>query len=607
MFKKELADVLKQTVLFLAFLFALPALMVVLNNGPKWPYSVLVVPVVQAGLLFWSFFLGASLFGRERGQHSLEYALALPYSRWSLLLRLAGPRAIVLFALWTLTLLPPRLWVENHAFLSPGAFFLFSVVIFAVALSLAPLIDNFLVLAFGTLMALVLWILVLLGAGVAAAAARGFSSEYFVFPLGRYAEGLPAGNFPVNAYFMAFLMALPFVAALIVSFPAFDTRTSRRFRGRFATVLLPCFLLVGLFFFGASDRMLSANSYQSFYLTKDLHLVEIEFLSNRPKIHSATEVRRIRLGSSGFWRAFEDGGFLYIDDFSGNLKRISLSSGAVETIYSSPGGQIYNHEWIDGSDLVFFEKGPHPREMQLVRLDTASKKIRRVTFTQASPAKGVKYILAAGTRGGKRFWIFSFWDVSRDVLFRLWDDGRIEDILEGKNLKGRWFCYDGLLLCSGKDSLVALKDDGTSFKIVKEFPAGESFRPPTNPFFEARLDRPGTGFIYGKRNKVLARMNLETLEIEDVGAWAEGQEGSWGYVVNPAPGKFYFEGGNRNRSLLEIYDLSDGQMKLIWTAPEDISQGSLNQVNIFESGIVARIGKTVRAYAFPDMREIKFK
>ena len=537
----------------------------------------------------------------------MEYALALPYSRSSLLLRLAGPRAIVLFALWALTLLPPRLWVENHVFLSPGVFFLFLIVIFAVALSLAPLIENFLVLAFGTLLVLVLWVLVLLGAGVAAAAARGFSSEYFVFPLGRFAERLPAGNFPVNAYLMAFLMAIPFVAALIVSFPAFDPRTSRRFRGRFVTVLLPGILLIGLFFFWASDQMLSANSYQSFYLTKDLHLVEMEFLSGRPKIHSATEVRRIRLGSSGFWRAFEDGGFLYVDDFYGTLKRISVSSGAVETMYSSPGGQSYNHEWIDGPDLVFFENGPHPGEAQLVRLDTASKKIRRVTFARASLGKGVKYILAAGTRDGKRYWIFSIWDISKDVLFRLWEDGRIEDILEGKNLKGRWFCYGGLLLCSGKESLVVLKDDGTSFKIVKEFPAGESFRPPTNPFFEARLDRPGTGFIYGKRNKVLARINLETLEIEDIGAWTKGQNESWGYVVNPAPGKFYFQGGNRTGSLLEIYDLSDGRMKLIWTAPADISQDSFNQVNIFESGIVARAGKKVRAYAFPDMREIKFK
>ncbi len=605
MFKKELADVLKQTAFFLAFLFALPALMLVLRNGPSWPYIVLVVPVVQAGLLFWSFFLGASLFGRERGQHSLEYALALPYSRWSLLLRLAGPRALVLFALWALTLLPPRLWVENHVFLSPGAFFLFSVVIFAVALSLAPLIENFLVLAFGTLLALVLWVLVLLGAGVAAAATRGFSSEYFVFPLRQFAEGLPAGYFPVNAYLMAFLMALPFVAALIGSFPAFDTRTSRRFRGRFVTVLLPGFLLVGLFYFSASDRILSANSYQSYYLTKDLHLVEMEFLSSRPTIHSATEVRRIRLGSSGFWRAFEDGGFLYIDDFYGTLKRISLSSGAVETMYSSP--EYYNHEWIDGPDLVFFENGPHSGEMQLVRLDTASKKIRRVTFTQASHGKGAKYILAAGTRDGKRYWIYSLWDLSKDVLFRLWDDGRIENILEGKNLKGRWFCYDSLLLCSGKESLVVLKDDGTSFKIVKEFPAGESFRPPANPFFEARLDRPRTGFIFGKRNKVLARMNLETLEIEDIGAWTKGQDESWGYVVNPAPGKFYFEGGNRTGSLLEIYDLNDGRMKLIWAAPADIPQGSFYHVDIFESGIVAHTGKKVRAYAFPDMREIKFK
>ncbi|OGD19665.1 MAG: hypothetical protein A2W03_17585 [Candidatus Aminicenantes bacterium RBG_16_63_16] len=94
MFRKELADVLKQTACFLAVVAVLP-IPIILFKGAPGPYRAVLAPLLEMGLVFWSLFLGASFLGREQGQRAVEYALSLPHSRLGLLIRLAGPRLLV--------------------------------------------------------------------------------------------------------------------------------------------------------------------------------------------------------------------------------------------------------------------------------------------------------------------------------------------------------------------------------------------------------------------------------------------------------------------------------------------------------------------------------
>ncbi|MCK4759111.1 MAG: hypothetical protein KAT69_03635, partial [Candidatus Aminicenantes bacterium] len=75
MLKKEISDVLKQTAIFIVFLFALPAFLVFTNiivPEPQ-PYFSVFFPIFQFSLLFWAFFMGASLFSVEQGQRGMEY------------------------------------------------------------------------------------------------------------------------------------------------------------------------------------------------------------------------------------------------------------------------------------------------------------------------------------------------------------------------------------------------------------------------------------------------------------------------------------------------------------------------------------------------------
>jgi len=143
MFKKELVDVLKQSAWFLAAVLALTVALPALNVVPRQPYGSLFATVFQIGLLFWALFLGASTFGRERGQRALEYVLSLPYSRRGLLLRLAGARLIVWILLWAASSLAHHLFWSKPASLKEGlgidaGLILYELALFGVALSLAP-------------------------------------------------------------------------------------------------------------------------------------------------------------------------------------------------------------------------------------------------------------------------------------------------------------------------------------------------------------------------------------------------------------------------------------------------------------------------------------
>ncbi|MGD0781611.1 MAG: hypothetical protein ABSA30_01995 [Candidatus Aminicenantales bacterium] len=609
MFKKELADVLKQTFIYLAILAALPAAILALRIVPKQPYPALFTPAIQAGLLFWSFFLGASVFGRECRQRALEYMTSLPYSRLALLGRLAAPRILVLTFIGAMTLLIPAGWWQSYGFLPPALFGLASLLLFTIALSFAPLFDNFLVLAFSTLLAFFLVSLIPFVTVFAAYASRGFPLEKSFLPTWHEILDFSYGAFPKGVLPFLPLLALPFIAALMAAFPKFDIRPSPAFRRRFAFVLAPAFVLSGLIVFAAVSHSISASDRDSHYLTQDLHLIDYGFLSNRATIHNGKSVRKVKLGSAGLWVLYENSGFLYFMDLGDALKRLDIASGAVETLYD-PGraARMWGGFWVYGSSILFFESGARPDEIQLIRLDLPSNEVTRVTYTHEAFRKGEKILIGANTFGGRRCLICRTWFRNRDLLFRLWDDGRAEEIkLPDTGTRGRIAYDNGLLFDSEKEGLTVLKDTGTSFEVLKRYPPGEMFLP-LNSFFSRRLDRPNAGFLIGKRGRQIAKLDLTTLEIENIGPWTDDDGASrWGYVDRLDDGRFYLQTGTRNPATTEIYDLNEGRMRLIWSSPPAPSKTPPREVKIFRSGILAKVGGEFRAYAFPDMREIKFK
>ena len=72
---------------------------------------------------------------------------------------------------------------------------------------------------------------------------------------------------------------------------------------------------------------------------------------------------------------------------------------------------------------------------------------------------------------------------------------------------------------------------------------------------------------------------------------------------------FFLVVGSRNLQTIEISDLSQGQVRPLWSSQTALPGVGLAEdgMMIFPSGILVNAGGEWRAYAFPDMREIKFK
>jgi hypothetical protein len=606
MFKKELADILRQTGWFLAAVAVLPIPLIILKWAPG-PYLAVFIPALQPGLVFWSLFLGASLFGRERGQRAMEYALSTPHSRFGLLGRLAGARLLILTALfltaWTASGIAKA---GTAVFPYPALALAFCLPLFLVSLSLSVLIENFIALclfsllgwyAAGTIIFRFLW---------------GFGSRFVDLPLwGAFAFTRPDfGAFRMDFSLPLILLQIilpvvPFVAALIVSFNRFDVRRSSQFIRRYTKTFVASLAFCGL---AACAGHAAANSlaYKLPYLTQDLKLIEWTALSRIARIHGEGSILKIRLDSN-LWTSWDDGSSLFVEDFNGNLNRVDLSTGRSDRLYLFDGklGAFWSPRTY-GSTIAFFEKGSRPNEIQLVCLDQGTKKTDRRIFIHDAFDRGAPTLIGTDVRDGIRFWICQLMRKANKSTLRLWDDGRVEEILVKGQLEtvNMPHVINGLLFFTGREPMIVLQDNGQVFELRKEFPAEEIFHARDGFFGRMSLDSPKVPFIYGKRGAKLARMDMATLEIEDIGDWSKGDD-SWGFVFR-GKDRFYFAGGSRSRKNLDFYDLTEGRLRLVRSFPRIDTGRRDTRFDIHESGIVITQGKQLGVYAFPDLLEIRY-
>jgi hypothetical protein len=607
MFKKELADVLKQTGWFLAAVAVIPFPVILLKWAPG-PYLAVLMPILLPGLVFWSLFLGASLFGRERGQRAMEYALSFPHSRLGLLARLAGPRLLILAVLWLAAWATSGLAsTSTDFFLYPTLALAFGFPLFLVALSLSVVIENCIALC---LLSLLSWYAI---GDVIFRLLWGFGSRYVALPLpGMFVFPRPdVGAFRSDLSFPLFLLQLalpvvPFIVALLVSFGRFDIRRSARFIKSYLKAFTAslAFCALAAFLGHAAANSLASKSY---HLTQDLKLVEWSYASNSVVIRGQGSALKVRVASPYYWMDWDDGSSLITQNVNGDLNRIDLSSGATDQIYRFDRKQnaVWS-KWTYGQTIAFFEKGSRPNEIQLVTLDERTKKTDRRVFVHAAFNPGTPTLIGTGLRDGRRFWICMMMKKAMKSTLRLWDDGRVEEILVKGRLETANTPHDinGLLIFMGREPTTVIQDNGKSFELRKEFPADEIFSVWDGLYVRNPLDLPAVPYVYGKRGAKMARMDMATLEIEDIGVWSESND-TWGFVLSRGS-RSYFVGGSRSRKTLDFYDLNGGRMQLIRSFPDIDTQRRDTRFSYFEAGIVIVKGKNVGVYAFPDLREIKY-
>jgi hypothetical protein len=310
----------------------------------------------------------------------------------------------------------------------------------------------------------------------------------------------------------------------------------------------------------------------------------------------------------GLAMGWDDGNFLFVQDWNGNFNRIDLATGEADLlVHFDLKKTPYWGQWIYGSKIAFFENGSRTGEIRLAVLDMGTKKVDMHVFVHASFGHGNPALIGTGLRGGIRFWICTIPAKGRRTTLRLWADGRVEEIpVKGRPETPNMPSFvNGLLFFTGREPTVILRDNGRGFELLKEFSPGEDFSA-MDGMNRRDLDAAPVSHIYAKRGQRLVRLSLETLQVEDIGAWTEDEADAWGYVFRQG-GRAYFVGGSNRGTNLDFFSLDEGRMRLIRSFPGVNIQRRDTRYRVFASGVTITQGKHTGVYAFPDLREIVFK
>ncbi|OGD19664.1 MAG: hypothetical protein A2W03_17580 [Candidatus Aminicenantes bacterium RBG_16_63_16] len=408
--------------------------------------------------------------------------------------------------------------------------------------------------------------------------------------------------------FQIVLPVVPFVAALLFSFGRFDVRRSRPFKRRYGIAFAAGLAFCALAAFG-SRAAADSLAPKHFYLTQDLKLAEWRLGTKSMRIHGPGSSLEVRVGPLRSLFIWDDASSLFAWDADDRLSRIDLATGELESFYRSDQKRAYLFDQkIYGSTIALVEDGSRRDEILIVALDRQTKKADRHVFTHDAFIYGGPKIIGMGIRDGMRFWICMIRKKAECSTLRLWEDGRVEEILVNGRLQtvNSPLFLNGLLFFTGREPMLILQDTGKSFEMKKEFPADEVFHVQDESWqFREPLDAPPPSFIYGKRGPKLARMSLETLEIEDLADWRESDD-SWGFVHRHGD-QAYFIGGSRSRKNLDVYALSEAGMRLIRSFPGIDTERRDTRFTVYGSGIVITQGGRVGVYAFPDLREVEYQ
>ena len=617
MLKKEISDVLKHTAIFIVYLFALPAFLVFTKiiAPESHPYLSVFFPIFQFSLFFWAFFMGVSVFSVERGQRGMEYLLSLPYSRYQIVGIKILPRFISVVLFYVVFLIIYLGEGTNYAALSLVFFTTIYFSFYLISLSLSASSDNFLVLFVVSLFSL--FIFLGLGLFIFWLVVKMKGYVYYDVEISPFITGELESFIVILIPFIAFCLLLPLLVAFILSIKKFDIRPSKVYNMRFIKFLAPLFVLGLLvsFFFAHKIVYIGESEY---YLTRDYKLIEHNYYFGL-KIYDGKKVHKIQDEISYYYPFAEKDQYVYGETWS-KILRIDTSDYSVDILYDAPKEARWGKPWMYRQTIAFAERKWNYTKRQsilighLILIDEPSKKIKRIPLdtTQVKGYYNLR-IFGAGQSNGNQFWLESGrkYDVGMHV-FRLWEDGRVEDL--GKTRKYPAY-INHLLITYSEKEIIVLKEKEGQFEEIQRIPNPKDYTfglvwygywgylgartvdIPVKEIFgrKSRPDREETE----KKGPIWARLDLETFEIEDLSDTKD-----WLYCIGPD--ERYFIETDFDAGTFKTYKYQDGKSQLLRSFRLDFKR-SFYPYGVFESGIVLQNGKKIKVYAFPDLREIKFK
>ncbi len=617
MLKKEISDVLKQTAIFILFVCVLPAFLVFTKIFSNSSYFSVFFPIFQFGLFFWAFFMGVSLFSVERGQKGMEYLLSLPFSRYKLVGMKIFPRLISILFFYIVFLILYLGEGHNYAALSLISFTAIYFSFYLISLSLSASSDNFLVLFVISLLSLFIYLR--LGFFLYWLAVKANGYIYYDLLVSPFITG-ELNSFIANLMpIIGLCMLIPFLVAFGFSIKKFDIRPSRVYNKRFIKFFAPLFALGLLASFFFAYQVVDVG-YSSYYLTRDHKLIEQNYYFGF-RIYDGKNVHKIQDRYYYFNPAAEDGQYIYGTTYTDQILRIDTSNYSVDILYEVPKGKrimwgryLFQQKGLSKAEktIAFLERKRDYSERMLVLLilmDESSKKIKRIPL-DTGPLKGYysMRIFATDQSNGNRFWLATATKHEEGInIFSLWEDGRIERIGPTQKFP---FYFNGLLFTYSKQEIAISEEKDGRFETIRRIPNPKDYLFGYG-YWRADLSYAQDKEIYGRKYRprdelekgpMWARLNLETFEIEEI----SDTSGMKGWLYCFGPDQCYLEDKDYEAGTFDIYEFEDGQSKLIRHFRCSFEK-TFYPYEIFESGIVLRKGKKVKVYAFPDLKEVKFK
>lgn len=606
MLKKECHDVLKQIVFFTLVILLLPAFLIITTIIPNQSYFSVFFPIFQFGLLFWAFFLGSSLFSVEQGQRGMEYLLSLPYSRYKLIGLKILPRLFAVLIFFLVFLILYTSIGKDVTAISYITFALIYFSLFLIALSFSSSSDNFLVLFVVSLFSLFIYLGLLFLVFWVALQIKGL--PYYELDLSPFITG------EIDPYLAglimpaALVMILPLLLSFILSFKKFDIRPSKVYNKRYFKFFTPLFILCLIisYLFAYQDIDFEYNSY---YLTQDHKLIVSIYYSDL-KIYDSKKVHKIK-GESDFWWPFlEENEYVY-DSSDRKITRYNTSNYTSEVLYEVSqervviGWQIWKYD----QTIAFLTRKRDYSGRKLVLLDETSRKVTKIPIDRKPLSDYYnRRIFGTDKIDGKQFWLIGAWRFREEKqIFRLWDDGRIEKIQKSQ----RWPYYiNRLLITYTEEEIIISKEKEGRFEAISKIPNSKGFSFGLGYYPRTNLNNIPIKELYGWKRKKgpngweysleYARLDLENFQIEELGK-------AKGWLVCFGPDDCYLEEVDHDALTVKIYELKEGKLKHLKTFKDLDASEMENRINIFKAGVIVKRGKKIKAYAFPDLKPLKFK
>jgi hypothetical protein len=488
---------------------------------------------------------------------------------------------------------------EDKSAFSLLAFSIVYFSLFFIALSLSASSENFIFLSLLSFFSLIIYLWLIFLAYKVAWLFKDI--PYYELDIRPFFAGTLDRNISGHILAAAFFLLLPLVISFYLTFTKLVGRPLKVFNKRHIKYLIPLFIL-GFIISSFSAYKGMNIGYGSYYLTQNHKLFELNRYSD-VKIYDGRKVYSIKGINYNSWPFMEENEYVY-DVWDKKIIRFNTSTHTVDILHTKP---IKTKSWLGrdiwkyGQTIAFIERNRDRTNLQLVLLDEHSKHMKRIPFDR-KPLSDYENPLLFGTgkRNDKRFWLVSSWGgyrAGKYPILRLWEDGRIEDFGYSH---GRPFYFNQKLITTSEKEVFISKEKEGRFEVIERIPNSNGYR------FRAGLDiiknlnpipiKELYGWIKGRK---YARLDLEKFEIEELSELKSPhiefhQEGYYSYVEDKAA------------SVLNIYRFKENKSELIKSFKMNFFK-SESDYYFTPGGLVIRKRSKVRIFAFPDLKELKFK